>query len=260
MVALDELAAGDLSADDLAVLGRRRISRFRLALDRFALPPRKLLRMLPGRPVLVHFTLAGWIALAAALLVAGTIAVNGFSGNALRLGSQMGWRFANLVFFAVLAAAPVGRLAGRYWPAARALEARCPNLIWGFCASYGVYLLAVLVPNSVRLSGGALLFVLFGAGVIAVMAVAAAPLRLIHGTAPLIGTPPLIGTKVRRTLLGTALIYFWLCYCLMALEYISGPHRPSSYYSFSLLLMILALLLRFADRWAAPADDDRRPG
>jgi hypothetical protein len=206
-----------------------------------------------ARFTLARFTLAGWIALAAAVLVAGTIAVNGFSGNALRLGSQTGWRFAGLVFFAVLVAAPAGQLAGRYWPAARRLESCAPQLIWGFCASYGIYLLAILVPNGVHLSTGALLFVLFGAGVISVMAATAAPLYLIYGGAPL------IGTKVRRTLLGTALVYFWLCYSLMALEHIGGPHRPGGYYDFSLLLMIFALLLRFAGRWAAPAHDDRRP-
>lgn len=247
--------------DNLAALGQRRIARLRLAFGQLALPRFAVPRALPSSSVsdgtawvlsvLKWFTLPGWIALAAVLLVMGTIALHGFSGNAWRLGSRMGWRFASLVFFAALAGAPVGRLAGRFWPGARVLEDRSPELIWGFCASYGVYLLAVLVPNGVHLAGGALLFVLFGAGVTAVMAAAAAPLRLIHGAAPL------IEDKVRRALLGTAMTYFWLAYCLLALARIAGPHRPGYFHGTSLLLMILALLLRFAGRWAAPMDGGR---
>ena len=52
-------------------------------------------------------------------------------------------------------------------------------------------------------------------------------------------------------MLGTSAIYFWLCYSLMALARISGPHRPDIFYDISITLMILALLLRYADRWLA---------
>ena len=74
--------------------------------------------------------------------------------------------------------------------------------------------------------------------------------------APLVrlGEKPILPDKVRRVLLGTAAIYFWLCYCLMALARISGPHRPDAFYGISLSLMIAALLLRYADRWLARHD------
>ena len=218
-----------VALDNPAAQGQRRISRIRLGLDRL--------------------TLVGAITLAAVALVLGTIMVNGFSENGFRLGSQIGWRFTSFVFFAVLAAGPVGRLTAHILPAARILEGRTHDLIWGFCASYGVYLLAVLLPNAIHLSTGALLFVLCRALVIAVMALAAAPLRL-----PYMGAP-LIGVRVRRSLLGTAIVYFWLCYSLMALERISGPHRPDAYYNAILLLMIIGLLLRFADRWITAVED-----
>jgi hypothetical protein len=219
-----------VALDNLVSLGQGRVGRLRLAFDRV--------------------TLAGAIALAAALLVLATIVLNGLTDNAFRLGSQMGWRFTTIIFFAVLAACPAGRLAARILPAARILEERTPELIWGFCASYGIYLLAVLLPNAIHLSGGALLFVLFGAMVTGVMALTATPLHLSHT-----GTE-LIAGRVRRTLLGTATIYFWMCYALLALERISGPHRPDTFYSISLLLMITGLLLRFADRWAGPAAEN----
>ena len=105
--------------------------------------------------MLNQFTLVGAITLAAAALAAGTIIVNGFSENAFRLAGQMCWRFASIVFFAVLAACPIGRLTGRFMPAARILEDSTPDLIWGFCASYGIYLLVILLPNAIQLSMGA---------------------------------------------------------------------------------------------------------
>jgi hypothetical protein len=50
-------------------------------------------------------------------------------------------------------------------------------------------------------------------------------------------------------MLATAAGYFWLCYALMALARISGPHRPDAWYGFSLVLMVAALLARYADHW-----------
>jgi len=40
-------------------------------------------------------------------------------------------------------------------------------------------------------------------------------------------------------LAAAAAVYFWLCYCLMALARISGPHRPDDYYGLSLCLMVI---------------------
>ena len=67
------------------------------------------------------------------------------------------------------------------------------------------------------------------------------------------------GDKTRRALLATAMIYFWGCYAVMALSRISGPHRPDSWYGFSLVLMVGALLLRYADRWLRPRADETQP-
>jgi hypothetical protein len=61
----------------------------------------------------------------------------------------------------------------------------------------------------------------------------------------------LLGGKTRGIILGGGLFCFWLGYAFTGLEHITGPHRPDAYYGFSLLLMIAALLLRFADHFAA---------
>ncbi len=184
--------------------------------------------------------LVGGIALMAALLVLGAIVARGFGENGLRLGSMLAWRFACLVFFAALVCGPVCRIGSRF------LHTACPEslsrrLVWGFCASYGVYLLSVFLPNVIRLSAGATLMTLFGASVVMIMAATIAPVTR-HGRA-------LIGEKTRRTMLATAAGYFWLCYALMALARISGPHRPDAWYGFSLVLMVVALLVRYADHW-----------
>lgn len=184
--------------------------------------------------------LVGGIALMATLLVLGAIVARGFGENGLRLGSMLAWRFACLVFFAALVCGPVCRIGSRL------LHTACPEtlsrkLVWGFCASYGVYLLSVFLPNVIQLSAGATLMTLFGGSVVMIMAATVAPITR-HGRA-------LIGEKTRRTMLATAAGYFWLCYALMALARISGPHRPDAWYGFSLVLMVAALLVRYADHW-----------
>ena len=195
--------------------------------------------------------LVGGIAIVAAGLVLGAILARGFAENGFRLGSQLAWRYASFIFFAALVAGPACRIAARFFhvPVSEALSRK---LVWGFCASYGVYLLSVFLPNVIQPSAGATLMVLFGAGVALVMAVAVAPLKRL-------GDKPIISDKVRRVLLGGAAIYFWLCYCLMALARISGPHRPDAFYGISLCLMVTGLLVRYADRWLAHRDQDHAP-
>ena len=195
--------------------------------------------------------LVGAIAILAAVLVMGAILARGFSENGFRLGSQLAWRYASFVFFAALVAGPALRIAARFTHV-QAPEALSRKLVWGFCASYGVYLLSVFLPNVIRPSAGATLMVLFGAGLALVMAAAVAPLKRLGGK-------PIVSDKVRRVLLGGAAIYFWLSYCLMALARISGPHRPDAFYGISLSLMVLGLLVRYADRWLTHHDAQRQP-
>jgi len=199
----------------------------------------------PGRGLkLTLGPLVGAIAILAVLLVLGAILARGFSENGFRLGSQLAWRYASFVFVAALAMGPLCRITAHFFPAFTPPESLSRKLVWGFCAAYGIYLLSVFVPNVIQLSAGAMLMTVFGSTVVLVMAATAAPLVRL-------GDAPILPDKVRKVLLGTSAIYFWLCYSLMALARISGPHRPDSFYGISLSLMILALLLRYADRWLA---------
>ncbi len=173
-------------------------------------------------------------------LVLGAILARDFSENGFRLGSQFAWRYASLVFFAALVAEPACRMASHFFAHFQTPEKIGPRLIWGFCASYGVYLLSIFLPNALHPSLGATMMVLFGGGVVLVMALTAVPLRGLHG---------IRWEKARRALSGTAMVYFWLCYCVMALARISGPHRPDAFYDISLSLMLVGLLVRYANRW-----------
>jgi len=215
-----------VALDNAAFPGRIRVPRLRLTLT----------------------SLIGAIASGAVVLVLGAIIFRGFAENGFRLGSQLAWRYAFLVFFAALVAGPACRLAALLFPSLTPPESLGRRLIWGFCASYGVYLLSVFLPNVIALSAGATLMVLFGGSVALVMALTAAPLKRL-------GDKPVIPVRVRRVMLGVATGYFWLCYAVMGLSRIYGPHRPDGFYGFSLCLMVTGLLVRFADRWFA----DRGP-
>ena len=194
-----------------------------------------------------YFHLSGWavVAILTALVSVGGFALRGFSDNGLRFGSELAWRFTFLVYFAAIAAGPLARLIP-----SQILRRICEErrqLIWGFCASFGVYLAAVLVPNTLVPSGldrdgvtaGMTIFVVFGAVLTLVIAYAASRRAGVF-----------LGEMARRVMLGVGMSYFWLVYALTGLARISGPHRPNAFYGFSVSLMVIALFLRFADRFA----------
>jgi len=209
-----------VALDNAALFGHRKVP-----LPRFTLAP-----------------LVAGIALVAAALVMGAILARGFSENGFRLGSQLAWRYTAIVFFVSLVAEPACRIAAHFFAGFQVPGSLGRKLIWGFCASYGVYLLSIFLPNVIHLSAGATMMVLFGGGVVLVMAFTAAPLRGLGGAAVHL-------EKARRAMLVTATAYFWLCYSIMALARISGPHRPDAFYDISLSLMVVGLLARYADRW-----------
>lgn len=181
------------------------------------------------------------IALGCAAVASWALVSRGLSDNGFRLASQWAWRYACFVFFLSLAAGPACRLAGRFVSGFAAPPDLSRRLVWGFCASYGVYLLSVFLPHVIEPSAGATFMLLFGGLVVTVMALTVAPSVRFRDRPRLV--------KARRALLAAAAGYFWLCYSIMALARLSGPHRPDAFYGVSLILMVVALLIRFADRW-----------
>jgi hypothetical protein len=204
----------------------------------------KILTAMDTEGVLPRVPFWGMMAIAAGFVFLAGFAAHGFNDNGLRFGSQLTWRFAALVYFAAVIAGPLARLLP--WPALKRLLAERRQLIWSFCASIGVFLASLVVPNTLTppsldhegLTIGMAFFVFFGAGLTIVVAYTAAP-------------QPNLGEQARRAMLGVGMAYFWLAYTLTGLSHLSGPHRPDGFYGFSLMLMVTALLLRFADRLVA---------
>lgn len=184
--------------------------------------------------------LVGGIVLAAVILVAGSIFFHGFSENGFRQASRWAWRYASLIFFAALVAGPLWRVTAHFVPNLTPPSTLSAGLVRGFAASYGIYLLSVFVPHVLQLSDGATLMVLLGGGLALAMACASAPWRW-RGT--------IMFQKFRRRILAGGALYFWLCYSVMALARLAGPHRPDAFYGISLCLMVVGLLARYADRW-----------
>ena len=190
------------------------------------------------------FTLTAFTASLAVAATVAVMAINGFSENGLRLGSQTAWRFAFFVFFGALVAGPLCRVTP--FGLCRALGPKSRQLMWSFCAALGVYLASVIVPNTLGpqslhhegLTAGMMLFVALCGVLTATMAYAATA----HASRSL-------GDKPVRAIQGVGLAYFWLTYALTGLSHISGPHRPDIFYELSLSLMIVALLVCFADRF-----------
>src|SRR5579884_4025882 len=90
------------------------------------------------------------IAGVAVLQVLGAILARGFAENGFRLGSEFAWRYASFVFFAAVVVGPICRITAHFLPTFAAPESLSRRLIWGFCASFGIYLLSVFLLNVIR--------------------------------------------------------------------------------------------------------------
>jgi hypothetical protein len=190
------------------------------------------------------------IALAALAIGLSGAALGGFSTGAVRNGTQWVWRFNCLVFFAALLAGPIGRLtpltgfAGKGRP-----------LLQGFCAVIGVHIGFILLPNLIAvpdgvsrqgITAGVTAFILFS-GVVALVLAAAVNRSLCERA----------GEAACRTMLGVSVIYFWLCFSLIGLAHITGPHQHDPFYELSVILMVVGLLARFTDRFFAAGNPAR---
>jgi hypothetical protein len=187
--------------------------------------------------------LRGWAIIAVLAVLTGGfgIAARGFTADGFRSGSELIWRFTCFFYFAAIVAGPLARLIP--WQRWREVCENRLQLVWGFCASFAVYLTSLYLPflfadrgGSAGVSG----YDIFDLCLIVLIACAASRRAALF-----------LGEKTRGIILGGGLFCFWLAYALTGLGHITGPHRPDAFYGFSLVLMIVALLLRFADHFAA---------
>jgi hypothetical protein len=159
--------------------------------------------------------------------------------NSARFAASVVLYASSLAFVAYYIAGPLSRLI--HSKATRVLGEERFALAYGFVGMTGVYIACILIPDymtSARVSLPTLAYVIFTALVSAVFLLSAGNKRA-HKSVTL------------RSLQSMSSGYFWLAFAFVDLDRMVGPQRPETNpYGISLLLLVAALMIRFADAFA----------
>jgi len=175
--------------------------------------------------------------LISALVAAAALTVGATDGSGWALAAEMVSRLSLLIFVAAMMVEPVARLIPSR--ATRAAARERHSLILGFAAAAAMSLICTVAPS--RLGGEPLTvptiaYCVLTAGILVVMLFSGHP-----------ATMRFLGAPAWRSLQRISTAYFWLAFALTGVSHLIGPHRPDSWHGFSLLLLVSALLIRFAD-------------
>ncbi len=179
--------------------------------------------------------------LISALIAAASLTLGAGDGSLWPLAAEMVSRFSLLIFVAAMIVEPVARLIPS--AATRAAGGERTSLILGFLAASAISLACVAAPSQL---GGepmtlpAIAYCLLTGAILVVMLFSAHP-----------ATIRFLGAPAWRSLQRIATAYFWLAFALTGISHLIGPHRPDSWHGVSLLLLLAALLVRFADTFLA---------
>lgn len=181
------------------------------------------------------FGLMTGVMLAIAAVGVGVL-VYGGEANAMHGASTLVLLSASLVFAIYYAAAPLSRLIRA--DVTRVLGEARLALAYGFAGMIAVFTACILTPDymsGARIPLPSLAFAGMTALVCAVFMVSAGSKRVDQSV-------------TLRTLRGLSSGYFWLVFIVSDIDHMVGPHRPDNNpYGLSLLLLVLALIVRFAD-------------
>lgn len=176
---------------------------------------------------------------AAAGLLIGWIVFNQAGGgeSGARTVSNLIANTASLLFVLYYVAGALGRLI--QLPSVGFLEREEPAFAGAFVGTYGAFLFWVLEPGltpGARLPATTLAFAVLSTAVLLGLARS----RAARSAA---------GRAIRSLSIG----YFWIAFALADLDRLIGPHRPERFYGLSLLLLAVAVVIRFADDFARRA-------
>ncbi len=162
--------------------------------------------------------------------------IRGGDMNAARFAANVVLYAASLVFVLYYVAAPLSRLVRS--AVTDALGSERPWLAYGFAGVMGIYLACALIPETLgegRLSLPTLAYSLLTAAVVIVFLLSAGSRRVDQ-------------SLTLRSLQRLSSGYFWFAFAVIDLDRVVGPHRPDGHvYEISLLLLVIALLISFAD-------------
>jgi hypothetical protein len=146
-------------------------------------------------------------------------------------------RLATLVFPFAIAAGPAGRLifGSDDWRVGRWERMS----LLAFVAVYAVFLHCVAWPfflTGERMPVDTTAFCVFNTFIVCMLAVTA----LEH-------VSNAVGDRTVNTVNRVSIAYFWFIFALAGVAHLYGPHRPDGFFGFSLILLVTAVLVRFAD-------------
>jgi hypothetical protein len=176
-------------------------------------------------------------ALISALIAVGALSLDTSDGSHWGQAAEFVSRFSLLLFVAAMVVEPIARLIPTR-PTRAAAQERS-SLILGFAMASAVSLSCVAAPSFLggeAMSAPAVAYCLLTGIILVVMLFSAHP-----------ATQRLLGGPTWRAMQRIATAYFWLAFALTGMGRLIGPHRPDDWHGFALLLLVAALLIRFAD-------------
>lgn len=192
----------------------------------------------PWNPRQRIFGLTAGVALGVGLACAGFLTGGGDMGGA-RSASNLVLFSTSVVFALYYSAAPITRLIRSSVIEAWGEERFA--LAYGFIGMLCVYFACIMMPDymvSGRIPFATTAYALLTAGIATVFLLSAGNKRTDRSV-------------TLRAFRGLSSGYFWLAFAFIDMDRMVGPHRPDSNpYGISLLLLVFALLIRFADAFA----------
>ncbi len=188
-------------------------------------PQRRSLALLAGVGAAIVLSLAGFL-------------LHGGGPNGARFAGSLMLFSSSVVFAAYYVAAPLSRLV----PAtAQTFGAWRFSIALSFVGMIAVFLVSTLAPS----------YEANGSVSLPTLAFAALTVLVAAAFAVSAGSKRTANSVTLRSLQSLSSGYFWMVFALMDLDRMQGPHRPDPIpYGLSLLLLVLALLVRFADAFA----------
>src|ERR1700712_1556906 len=175
-------------------------------------------------------------ALVASALLA-TAAVVTAQGSGWSMAAPMVSRFSVLLFVAAMVVEPLARLIPVR--AMRLLGRERGSLTIVFAAASALSLACLAAPSLLggeRMPMAATAYCVMTAMVLVVMLFSGHPAAARN-----------FGAAAWRALHRISTSYFWAVFMIAGIEHLVGPHLPDRWYGFSLLLLVGALMLRFAN-------------